>query len=96
MDCRFDRIGILVLEATLTCVQISFIFFLLGSVLSQILYSDLRTQMNAANFNILDMHVSLGVQMFAFVWTSFAASTLALLVWIWIWIGFIQRRRRKD
>lgn len=94
MGCRHDRIGIFFsLEPTLTYVQISFLFFLLGSVLSQALYSDLRTQLNAANFDILDIHVSLGVQMFAFVWTSFAASCLGLL--LWIWVGFVQRRHHR-
>ena len=51
-----------------------------SSVLCQVLYSALRDAMNAANFDIINIHTSLGTQMFAFVWTSYATSGLALIL----------------
>jgi len=65
-----------------TFAVVSFVFILIGAVLCQVLYTALRSAMNIASFDILNMHISLGTQMFAFVWISFAASALALLFWI--------------
>jgi len=78
----------------LTCVQLSFAFILIGSVLCQVLYTALRDAMNAANFDIINIHTSLGTQMFAFVWTSCVTSGLALILWSAdCCIGYRRQRR---
>ena len=70
-------------------------FILLGAILCQVLYGALRDVMNIANFDILNMHTTLGTQMFVFVWVSSAASGLALLLWtVFSCAGFRRRRRR--
>jgi len=50
--------------------------------------------MNEANFDILNIHTSLGTQMFAFVWISCVTSGLALMLWIAdCCIGYRRQRR---
>jgi hypothetical protein len=66
---------------------------LIAALLSQIFYTALRDVMNIADFDILDIHTSLGKQMFAFVWLSWVASFFATL--LFIIVGCRGFRRRK-